>query len=129
MSDDIAAFEKQFTVKRDADRTSRGLRAIERRHRPALNTLDLGDFPSGHDDDLVAACKPSGFDPAGDDTAIVEFVDRLNRQPQCELFRWLCRLKLIERVDHSRTTVPAKMRRVRGNAVAVAGRNRNHRLR
>ncbi len=47
--------------------------------------LDLRDLAGGHDDDFVAGGEAAGLDAARDDAAVVEFVDRLHRQPQRQL--------------------------------------------
>ena len=127
MGDDVAALDEQFAVERDADRAAGGLAAGDRRQRPALDRLDLGDLAGGHDDDLVAGDEAAGFDAARDDAAVVEFVDRLHRQPQRQRFRRPRRLQRIERLDHGRALVPGDARRMRGNAVAVARGDRDHR--
>ena len=127
MGDDVATLDKEFAVERDADRASRGLNLIDRRYRPALDAPDLRDLARGHDDDLVAGGKMAGFDAACDDAAVVEFVDRLYRQPQRQLCQRPRRFERIERLDHGRTVVPLDPRRALGDAVAVARRNRNHR--
>ena len=73
------------------------------------------------------AAEAAGFDAARDDAAVVEFVDRLHRQPQRERFQRAGRLERVERLDDGWPLVPADPRRVLGNAVAVARGNRNHR--
>ena len=75
------------------------------------------------------ALRDAGLDTARDDAAVVEFVDRLHRQPQRELLQRPRRFERIERFDDGRPLVPADPRRVFGNAVAVARGNRNHRRR
>src|SRR3984957_5329097 len=129
MGDDIAAFDEQFTVERDADRSPGGLRAPHRRRRPALDAPDFCNLARGHDHDLVAGRKVAGFDAAGDNAAGVEFVDRLYRQPQRQRFQRTRGFERIEHFDHGRSLVPARPWRARGHAVAVARRNRNHRPR
>ena len=71
--------------------------------------------------------EDAGLDAARDDAAVVEFVDRLHRQPQRQLLQRPRRFERIERFDDGRPPVPADPRRVFGNAVAVARGNRNHR--
>ena len=102
---------------------------LTRRHRPALDGLDLRDLAGGHDDDFIAGAETAGLDAAGDDAAVVEFVDRLHRQPQRQLLQRPRRFERIERLDDARALVPADPRRAFGNAVAVARGNRNHRRR
>ena len=97
--------------------------------RPALDAADFGDLAGGHDDDLVAGGEAAGFDAAGDDAAVVEFVDRLHRQPQRQRFQRPRRLERIQRLDHGRSVIPFDPRRAFGDAVAVARGNRNHRRR
>ena len=129
MGDDVAALDEQFAVERDADRAAGALAALERRHRPALDGLDLRDLAGGHDDDFVAGAEAAGLDAACDDAAVVELVDRLHRQPQRKLLQRPRRFERIERLDHGRPVVPADPRRAFGDAVAVARGNRNHRRR
>ena len=129
MGDHVAAFDEQFAIERDADRSARGLLARDRRSRPALDGSDPGDLARGHDDDLVAGGEAAGFDAACDDAAVVEFVDRLHRQPQRKLFQRPGGLERIERLDHGRAAIPVDFRRALGNPVAVARRNRDHRRR
>ena len=85
--------------------------AVDRRHRPTLDGSDLRDLARGHDDDLVAGAKAAGFDASRDNAAVVEFIDRLHRQPQRELLQRPGRLQRIQRLDHGRTVVPADRRR------------------
>src|SRR5713226_346596 len=113
MGNHVAALDEQFTVERDADRSPGALAALDRRNRPALDGLDLRDLARGQDDDLVSRAKAAGFDAPGDDAAVVEFVDRLHRQPQR-------RFKRVERLDYGRSIVPLGPRRALGDAVAVA---------
>src|SRR6266853_4207886 len=120
MSNHVAAFDEQFAVECDADRSPGALAARDRRNRPALDGLDLRDLARGHDDDLVARAEAAGFDASGDNAAVVEFVDRLHRQPQRQRFQRPRRLKGVERLDHGRTAIPSDFRRAPGNAVAVA---------
>ena len=126
MGDDVAALDEQFAVERDADRAARALPARDRRHRPALDRLDLGDLAGRHDHDLVAGNQAAGFDAAGDDAAIVELVDRLHRQTQRQRFQRPRRLEPIKRLDHGRALVPADAVGALGDAVAVARGNRDH---
>ena len=42
-----------------------------------------------------------------DDAAVVEFVDRLHRQPQRKLLQRPRRFERIDRFDHGRSLVPA----------------------
>src|SRR6202008_3829856 len=44
VGNDIAPFDKEFAVERDADRTACGLRSRKRGHRPALDAFDFRDF-------------------------------------------------------------------------------------
>src|SRR4051794_26543122 len=126
MRNDVAALDEQFAVERDADRASGAVAAAERRYRPAFHALDLCDLAGGHDDDFIAGSEMTGFDPARDDAAVVELVDRLHRQPQRQLLQRPGRLECIQRLDHGRAPVPADSRSVFGNAVTVARGNRNH---
>src|SRR6185312_12589265 len=125
MRDDIAAFDEQFTVERDAHRTAGAVTTVKRRHRPALDGLDFCDLAGGHDDDFVAGREVTGFNAARHDAAVVEFVDRLHRQPQRELFQWPRRFEPVDCFDHGRSAIPADPRRQFGDAVAVARGNRN----
>ena len=129
MGDDIAAFDEQFTVERDADRAAGAVAARERRHRPALDGFDFRDLAGRHDDDFVAGAQAAGLDAARHDAAVVEFVDRLHRQAQRQLLQRPRRFERVERLDDGRSLVPADPRRVFGDAVAVARGNRNHRRR
>ena len=45
--------------------------ALERRHRPALDGLDLRDLAGGHDDDFVAGLERAGLDAAGNNDGLV----------------------------------------------------------
>ena len=73
--------------------------AVDRRHRPPLDGLDLRDLAGGHDDDFVTRHEVSGLNAAGDDAAIVELVDGLHRQAQRQLFQQPRRFEPIERLD------------------------------
>src|SRR4029453_9604831 len=99
------------------------------RHRPALDGFDLCDLAGRHDDDFVAGAQAAGLDATGDDAAVVEFKDRLHRQPQRQLLQRPRRFERIERFDNGRPTVPVDPRRVFRNAVAGARGNRNYRRR
>ena len=81
---------------------------------------DLCDLARRHDDDLVSGCEAAGFDPARDDAAVIEFVDRLHRQPQRQRLQRPRRLKGVERLDHGRTAIPSDVGGAFGDAVAVA---------
>src|SRR5258708_32112654 len=69
MSNHVAAFDEQFAVECDADRSPGALAARDRRNRPALDGLDLRDLARGHDDDLVPRAEAAGFDASGDNAA------------------------------------------------------------
>ncbi len=125
MRDDVAAFDEQFAVERDADRAAGALTTCDRRHRPALDRLDPGDLAGRHDHDLIAGNEAAGFDAARHDAAVVELVDRLHRQAQRQRFQRACRLEPVQRLDHGRSLVPADTIGVLGDAVAVACRNRD----
>jgi hypothetical protein len=120
MGDHVAAFDEQFAVERNADRPSCGLYAFDGSSRPTLDAPDLRDLARRHDDDLVSGGKAAGLDASRYNAAVIEFVDRLHRQPQRKRFKRACRLKGVERLDHGRTAIPPDFRRVLGNAVAVA---------
>src|SRR5258708_31135136 len=81
MSNHVAAFDEQFAVECDADRSPGALAARDRRNRPALDGLDLRDLARGHDDDLVARAEAAGFDAPGDHAAVVRIVDLLHPRP------------------------------------------------
>src|SRR6266436_7571369 len=117
MRDDFAALEEELAIERDADRASGALPALDGRDRPAFDGLDLCDLAGRHDDDLVARGEMAGFDAAGDDAAVVEFVDRLHRQPQRKLFQRPRRLQRVERFDHGRAAIPADPWRMNPDAI------------
>ena len=125
----VAAFDEQFAIKRNAHRSTGGLAALDGSSRPTLDGPDLRNLASGHDHDLVSGAEPAGFDAARDNAAVVEFVDRLHRQPQRKLLRRPGGLKRVERFHHGRSIVPADPRCTLRDAVAVARRNRNYRRR
>ena len=58
MRNDVAAFDEQFAVERDADRAAGAMAARKRCHRPAFHGLDLGNLAGRHDDDFVAGARP-----------------------------------------------------------------------
>src|SRR5712671_3943486 len=115
MGNHVAAFDEQFAVERDADRSPGALAALDRRNRPALDGFDLRDLARGHDDDLVSGVEAAGFDAPGDNAAVVEFVDRLHRQPQRQRFQRPRRFKRVERLDYGRSIVPADPPRALGD--------------
>ncbi|MHC2751218.1 hypothetical protein ACVIWV_006672 [Bradyrhizobium diazoefficiens] len=126
MRDDVAALDEQFAVERDTDRAARALPSGNRRRRPALDRLDLGDLAGRHDHDLVAGNQAAGFDAARHDAAVVELVDRLHRQPQRQRFQRARRLELVQRLDHGRSLVPADAVGARRDAITVARGDRDH---
>ena len=67
----------------------------------------------------------TGFDATRDDAAVVEFVDRLNRQAQRQFVERLGRRQRIERLDDGRPDIPSDIRRAFVDAVAIARGNRN----
>src|SRR6185437_412795 len=85
MGDDVAAFDEEFAVERDADGAAGALLAVRRRQGPALDRFDFRDLAGGHDHDLIARGEMAGFDAARNNAAVVELVDRLYRQPQRQL--------------------------------------------
>src|SRR5258707_3262569 len=100
MSNHVAAFDEQFAVECDADRSPGALAARDRRNRPALDGLDLRDLARGHDDDLVARAEAAGFDASGDNAAGGEFVRRRHRPPPRPRFQRPRPVKRAERLDH-----------------------------
>ena len=120
MGDDVAALDEQFAIERNSNRPPGGLHAFDGSCRPTLDGPDLGDLARRHDDDLVSGGKAAGLDAARHDAAVIEFVDRLHRQPQRKRLQRPRRLKGVERLDHGRTAIPSDFRRAPGNAVAVA---------
>ena len=76
------------------------------------------------------AREAAGFDAARDDAAVVEFVDRLHRQPQRQLSPAAAPARAHPAPrPRSGPSIPADPRRALGDAVAVARGNRNHRRR
>src|SRR5207248_6138317 len=126
MRDDVATFDEQFAVKRDANGSTGGLAAVDRRHRPALHALDLGDFACRHHHDLIAGGEMTGLDAPRQNAAVVELVDRLDRQSQRELLQRPGRFERVERLYHGGSMVPGYAWRALGDVVYDASGNRNH---
>ena len=79
--------------------------------------------------DLVADADAAGFDPAGDDAAVIEFVDVLHGDSQRQVLGRARGFERIDRLDDGRTLVPAQMRAAIDDHVALARRNRNEGIR
>ena len=88
--------------------------------------LILATLPLGMTTISSPVAQMPGLDAAGDNAAVVEFVDRLHRQPQRQLLQRPGRFERVERLDHGRALVPADPVCVFGNAIAIARGNRNH---
>ncbi len=122
---DLAALDEDLLVERDADRLP-GFGALRLLgHAPGLDRLDRGGLVGGREQQCVADREAAQFDPAGENPALIELVDVLDRQPQRPLGLAGLREELIERLDHGRPLVPGHDLGAGDDVVALARRDRD----
>ena len=96
MGDDIAALDEQFAVERDADRAACALRTLSGSSGQPSTLRIFAILPAG----MITISSPTvrlpGLDASGNDSAIVEFVDRLHREPQRQFVERSRRVQRIE---------------------------------
>src|SRR5271154_2231209 len=102
MARDLAPLAKHLLVQCYADglasaRGDRGGRRV-----PRFDRGDSGALARGREQQTVADLKTAAFNPAGDDAAMIEFEDVLNRIAQRQIDRRGTLRELIQNLDDGR---------------------------
>ena len=90
-----------------------------------FDRLDNRGFVSGRENQFIANLEGSGFDAAGDDSALVEFVNILHAKTQRQIERWRNWRHVIERFGQCWPLMPFHLATADGDVFAETGRGRN----
>src|SRR5262249_25484185 len=128
VASDLAALDEDLLVEGEADRLP-GERLDGFGRVPRLDGRDARRLAGRREDEPIAAGDAPRLDAPREDAPRIEFVDVLDRKTQRQLALARRAGEVVERLDDGRRLAPRHPRRLRRDIVAVAGGDRDHRLR